>query len=286
MIADRNLLESQAVPLHAAPFTSDYPQFLPASSPTDDTTVRSWRGTIKPFADDTVAKFALVEMELERPLWISAGQILGGTPASSHWAAPLLVRMDQVCDVLICEQQNAIPRAYLLSPRFHEYYGIPGIHPHPRSDQLIEYGGIRIPGLCVFSSAEFVFEPGVDPHTQFLDQVTQYVAKHLIWLRTRRRLKKIGASEPIVLHQPQAGAYIDDTAPIERFEVLPTGLTRTIEYWSGFWPGKIASASTPLEHLQKIRPNGRCWCGMARKYGDCHRSLDLASLPEDQRKRY
>ena len=46
-------------------------------------------------------------------------------------------------------------------------------------------------------------------------------------------------------------------------------------YWSGYWPGKAARAITPAEHVRRIKPTQRCWCGLNKKYDECHRNRDL-----------
>ena len=75
-----------------------------------------------------------------------------------HWAHPLLVGMDTACDVLICTQADAMPRAYLLNPRFQPFYADTMIHPHPRADQTILYEGKALPRLMCF------LECGTDIH--------------------------------------------------------------------------------------------------------------------------
>ena len=31
----------------------------------------------------------------------------------------------------------------------------------------------------------------------------------------------------------------------------------------------------PAEHVQQIKPTQRCWCGLNRPYGECHRKRDM-----------
>ncbi|WP_421800882.1 SEC-C metal-binding domain-containing protein [Granulicella sibirica] len=213
-------------------------------------------------------------MEAERPLWISEGVIRPSQERGTHWADPLLVNMNVRCEVMLCIQDNAMPRAYLLKPRFQPYYSDTTIHPHPRGDQAILHNGRPLPGLCVFSSAEMVFSDEYDFYTQFLDQLTQYVAKHLIWLRTRRLCRKF-AGQTIVLYQPRPGEQIIEQAPYTHWVQLPQGPVQAQDFWSGYWPGKPAKAMTSVEHLWQISPTQRCWCGLNKAYGDCHRPLEL-----------
>jgi len=277
-------IPTHAVPL-AAPLTPDYPQFVPVETPNDGITVSAWRGIIQPFMDDETARSVLADVEAERTLFIAAGSICGGGKPVSHWANPLLVDMNVKCEVLICIQPEALPRAYLLKPRFEVYYENLEIHPHPRGDQAIKYAGARIPGLCVVSGAEFVFNPDQNFHTQFLDQVTQYVAKHLIWLKTRR-LYRLCESRKTALYTPHPGEVICERPPTQHIVALPTGPVSVCDFWSGYWPGKGAKAMNPLEHIRQIRLNQRCWCGLAKEYAQCHRPLDLAQLSPQSQLRY
>jgi hypothetical protein len=213
-------------------------------------------------------------MEAERTLWISAGSIRPSESKEQHWAYPLLLGMDETCEVMLCTQMDAMPRAYLLSPRFQPHYTYTLIHPHPRADQTILYEGKPLPGLCVFSSAEMTFSEDMNFYTQFLDQLAQYVAKHLIWLRTQRLCRRIG-NVTSVLYQPRPGETILEQVPVAHWVQLPLGPVWATDYWSGYWPGKTARAITPSEHLRQIKPNQRCWCGLNMKYGECHRNRDL-----------
>jgi hypothetical protein len=262
--------------------TADYPQFAPAEPPKDGLTVSAWRGVLKPFEDDAAARSILCDMEAEHTLWISEGKIKPSTLNRQHWAHPLLLGMDVSCEVMLCTQENAMPRAYLINPRFQPYYADTMIHPHPRGDHAFLYEGKPLPGLCVFSSAEMIFTQAANFYTQFLDQLTQYVAKHLIWLRTRRLCRRVGNTTS-VLYQPRPGEAILEHAPQFRLVQLPTGPVQAIDFWSGYWPGRGAMAMTPAEHLRQIGSTQRCWCGLNKKYGDCHKAQDvlLASRPAD-----
>jgi hypothetical protein len=254
--------------------TPDYPQFVQVEPPADGLTISAWRGTLKPFSSDAAARSILCDMEAELMLWVWEGSIRPGESICQHWAHPLLIGMETVCDVLVCTQTDAMPRAYLLNPRFQLFYADTMIHPHPRADQTIIYEGIVLPGLCVFSSAELTFSEETNFYTQFLDQLTQYIAKHLIWLRTRRLCRRSG-DVTSVLYQPRPGELIVEKAPVAHSVQLPTGKIRVIDYWSGYWPGKAAKAITPSEHVRKIKPSQRCWCGLNKRYGDCHRTVDI-----------
>jgi hypothetical protein len=255
--------------------TPDYPQFVEVMPLADGLTVSAWRGLVQPFSSDVAARAILCDMEAERTLWVSAGSIRPGESTGQHWAHPLLIGMNTRCDVLVCTQKDAaMPRAYLLNPRFQLFYADTMIHPHPRADHTILYEGKELPGLCVFSRAELAFDEETNFHTQFLDQLTQYLAKHLIWLRTRRLCRRSGGVMS-VLYQPYPGEFIVEQAPVAHWVQLPSGRILVVDYWSGYWPGKAAKAVTPAEHVRQIKPMQRCWCGLNRKYGECHRANDV-----------
>ncbi len=257
--------------------TPDYPQFEPTAVPGDGISVSAWRGNLKPFHNDAVVPSILADMEAERTLWISEGVIRPSASRSNHWASPLLTHMDMVCEVMLCVQPDAMPRAYLLSPRFKPWYADTRFHPHPRGDQTILFEGRPLPGLCVFSSAETTFDSNRNLYTQFLDQLTQYVAKHTIWLRTQRLCRTIGNST-VVLHQPRPGETILEQPPRFQTVVTPGGPCLAVDFWYGHWPGKPAKATTTDLHLRHIRSTQRCWCGLNKTYGECHRPLEVALI--------
>lgn len=279
-------LATSGVPPVAAHLTPDYPQFQQCEAPDDGVTQRAWRGVIKPFSTDEDARSLLADFEADKQVWISAGRIRALPNITSHWANPLLVNMDISCEILLCEQCQAVPRAYLLSPVFPEYYANndPVIHPHPRGDQTITYQGRKIPGLCIVSGAEFSFDKNISLATQFLDLTTQYVAKHLIWLRTRRLLRTDGNSTT-VLYQPMVAEPIFDDRPRVQRLMTPAGRINIFDYWTGYWPGKHARAMNPLQHVQQIKPTQNCWCGAFKHYGACHRESDITQLSPEDRKR-
>jgi hypothetical protein len=204
----RSRLAQEVAPM----LTPDYPQFDPAEPPPDGSTVSAWRGVLQPFENDAAACSILCDIEQERTLWVSAGSIRSSASNEQHWAHPLLTGMDVACEVMVCAQTDAMPRAYLLSPRFQPYYADTVVHPHPRADHAILHEGQLLPGLCVFSSAELTFRDDIDFYTQFLDQLTQYVAKHLILLRTRHLCRWSG-NGVTVLYQPAPGEAIPEQAP-------------------------------------------------------------------------
>jgi hypothetical protein len=97
---------------------------------------------------------------------------------------------------------------------------------------------------------------------QFIDQVSLWVARHLIWLRTRRLYRNSlgGISEIFV---PMPGEPVGYASPSGQF-------------WRGHWAGPRARATTAAEHVRSISPNTECWCGSGTNYGGCHRPREAA----------
>jgi hypothetical protein len=261
-----------AGPESSAPLCVEYPQFSPVPVPEGSDAVEAWIGTIQPFTDDESARGFLTSIEDDRELFISSGTVRTGlTRRKPHWADPLLLHMDVRCKILLLIQPYpAHPRAYLLNPRFPEHYS--WVHPHPRFDFSIRWQNKIVPGLCVYSASEFQLSPGTDRNTQFLDQAVLYVARHLIWLRTRQLYRGF-PPRGVLLHTPRPGELIPDDRPV----VIAAAHRREkpiLDYWAGYWAGPVAHAMSPAEHLKSIRPTHECWCTSGLPYGKCHRSPD------------
>jgi SEC-C motif len=277
MDAEATIHFSELVPRKPAPLSPSYRQFLRTEIPLGSSATHAFCGTIQPFNSDDDARSFLRDMEAGRNSWVSEGNIRAGESKGQHWADPLLVGMRVKCDILIViPSAPAHPRSYLLSPRFHRHYCIPDIHPHPHGDDWeIFHGGGYVPGLCLYSAAEFRYDRSGDVFQQFLDQVTLYVGCHLIWLRTRRQCRKIGP-ETIVLHQPKPGEKIVVDSP-QRSIILINGRQRAVlDFWTGYWPGRSARATTPAQHVKQIPRNAECWCCSGLRYDHCHFVRELA----------
>lgn len=270
------------VPQFAAPLSSEYPQFTRVVLPGGSNAESAWVGEVQPFASDVAARAFLHDVEAGRTIWVSSGRIQEKTAAGVHWADPLLTGMSVRCKLLILVQPApAHPRAYLLDPYFPEHYSV--IHPHPRADLTIEWSGKRVPGLCVYSAAEFAFDPSRDRSSQFLDQATLYVARHLIWLRTRQLFRGF-PPKGILLRAPLPGEQVFIDKPVMR-QAATGNASPIIDYWRGYWPGATAVAFDAGTHLSRIRPNQECWCGAGEPYGVCHRPADLAKQSQPNQMR-
>jgi hypothetical protein len=259
-------------PVGGAPLCSLYQQFLRVDVSAGIEAASAWIGDIRPFSSDSCARAFLESIECDKPIWISGGNVREEKSRQRHWANRLLVNMTvSFRTLLLILPAPAHPRSYLISPTFPEHYS--WVHPHPRFDQTIEFEGRKIPGLCIYSAAEFQFKPDDDPMTQYLDQLTIYLGKHLIWLRTRELIRGFPPGGQIV-RSLQGGEELIDDRPI-RVPAL-SGRGDVWQYWRGYWPGRSASFSNPQTHLLNIAVDQQCWCGSGGLYGDCHRNEDAS----------
>lgn len=264
MDATANLYPFSAPPT-AAPDLSDYAQFVACSVPENSGANRAFKGFFRPFSDDATARRVLRAIEDSFPLHVSGGRLDVELPnMRNHGLDAYLVDMAVPCTVLVLEfDDTPHPRAYLTEPRMRQRLNWPS---HLRVDKSILIGGHPHPALCVYSGALFKYTSERSLLEQFLDQTATYLAKYLIWLRTRQ------------LFRP----YVDGTRQFE-YRRGPQEAVTGIEllhlpyvYWDGYWPGSSAP-SRPEQHLATIKPNDECWCWSAKRYGDCCRPKDLAN---------
>jgi hypothetical protein len=262
--------------LYAAPTLTTYRQFAEVPVPAGSAALSAWTGAIQPFSSDDSARGFLRDATAGKQIWIHAGSIRDSVPRGGHWADAYLLDMARPCTTLMLVMPPpAHPRAYLLRPKFPEYYS--WMHPHPRFDQTVEWDKGRIPGLCVYSAAEFEYDASCDRTQEFLDQLTIFLGKHLIWLRTRqlyRGFPPVG----ILMSKRAPGEPLFDDAPILVRRALGPGSRPIMDYWAGLWPGPIAAGRDPATHLRTIQPNCECWCGTGVEYDKCHRTRDQGTV--------
>jgi hypothetical protein len=259
----------------ATSLSADYPQFTRVIVPEGSNADSAWIGEIQPFASDDVAKAFLHRIETSGPIWVSSGRIRKEISGKPHWADPLLIGMGVRCKLLILMQPApAHPRAYLLNPVFPEHYSL--VHPHPRFDQMIVWNHKNVPGLCIYSAPEFQYDPMRERISQFLEQATLFVARHLIWLRTRQLLRGFPPTGTLLRVLRPGEALLNDK-PVLVQPAVGTGKP-LLDYWAGYWPGPIAHASNAATHLSIIRSHYECWCGTGVAYGACHRPADLVEV--------
>lgn len=255
-----------------------YAVFYQVEVPPGTSATRAWRGRLEPYRSDEDARNLLTVFETGSSVSCDQGFLSSGAENSNqtaaHWAKPFLISMAQRFEVLILERpvpMHAV--AFSLRPEI-SWHRFPG-HPHLRFDIPLQYAGRTLHGLCVYSAADFTYARNVPRIVQYVDQVSGYLARHLVWERTRRLEDFAGH----ILYQPQPGEPILDIEPqLQPRESLPF-LKHPKQYpervWRGYWPGKSAPAGAQL-HLATIRPSRECWCGSGKKYKLCHLNSELA----------
>ena len=255
----------------ATSLSEDYPQFTRVTVPEGSTANSAWLGEIQPFASDEGARAFLHTIEMNKPIWVSSGRVREESLGKSHWADPLLVGLDVRCKLLILVQPApAHPRAYLLNPVFPEHYSL--VHPHPRFDQTILWNHKNVPGLCIYSAPEFRYDQARGRMDQFLEQATLFVARHLIWLKTRQLFRGF-PPKGTLLRVLQPGEMLLNDKPI-LIQPASGAAKPVLDYWAGYWPGPTSHAFDATTHLRTIHAHRECWCGTGVAYGACHRPAD------------
>ncbi len=196
-----------------------YPQFFEAEVPDGISAIQAWTGKIQPFRDDQMARKVIRLLDANMPLSIDQGfltQPPDGKQLPSHWCEPLLVSMTTVFEILVLDYEKPKhPRGYCTSPPICRG-SFPG-QPHLRNDLSISYGRGSLPALCVYSAADFTFHERLPRIVQFVDQIATYLAKHLVWMRTRRLIDTVTGS---VVHTPLPGEMIS-TLRVESISPIP-----------------------------------------------------------------
>ena len=131
--------------------------------------------------------------------------------------------------------------------------------------------------LCAFTRLRNIGTPLPVPRlVEFVDQTATYLAKHVIWLRTRRLYDTATGA---LLYAPQPGEIIIDTETRDLNHVpgVCKESRQSHRIWLGYWPGTTATMG-PVDHTRAIQPESPCWCGSGAKYGSCHRPRELAWL--------
>jgi hypothetical protein len=276
-----SIASSTPLPPRAAPGILDYPDFELESAPEISGASHAWTGTIQPFSDDLSAQAFLECVESGKKIDVTEGVISARAPVTmSHWAAPLLVNMGVRFRLLILEFEGMEhPRAYGMQPEIS--HNVLPAHPHLRADKTLLVGHQALPALCVYSGAVFVYAAGLPRIVQFLDQTSTFLAKHLIWLRTRT-LWPASFAEP--RRSPFPGELILDIAPRLKTHPIATIKPAGARHWAGYWPGAIAATGAE-QHVRTIRPSQECWCWSGRLYRDCHRPVEAAIVANNRKRK-
>jgi hypothetical protein len=270
MAADASLLPFSAPPT-AAPDLSDYMQFIACSVPEESGAVRAYEGFIRPFSDDATARRVLRAFEDRLTLQISGGRLdVDLLEPRDHHLDHFLVDMAVPFKVLLLEFHGPErPRTYLLDPRM-----VPRVSacPHLRTDKSIEVGGQKFPALCVYSGALEKFDPSRSALEQHLDQTATYLAKYLVWLRTRQLYCLVDVERRLV-RQTRVG---EESAAAKV-------LGSPDLFLDGYWPGPSAPSGI-VGHLSTIKPDDECWCWTGKRYGECCRAKELARVADIESK--
>ena len=250
------------------PTFSSYPQFVEVIAPlatlreTAMQAERAWQGLLQPFANDEDAKLVLRALAADQAVDVSSGWITA--PSGTHLMRPHNdeFRMQNCAiafDVLVLDfPAPAHPWAFSLAPIISNLK-YPS-HPHLRSDRTLTLHSRVLHGMCVYSAAEFQYDPALPRLPQFLHQVSIYLAKHVIWLKT---LRLVNLDTGALVHDGLNLRTLYQNIPVNSiWQKHPQVKT----YWNGLWPGKTAKAGK--DHLS-LDPEGECWCGTGLTYKQC-----------------
>lgn len=270
-IADIAMPAYLPAPLTAAPGIPDYPQFTPTPVPANSNAVRAWSGTLQPFADDDAARNFLHCVESRLPFDVFEGRITAPSHSPRcHWADRCLIGTNLRFHLVILEFGGTRhPHAYCLQPEIS--YDAHPLHPHLRPDRLLAFGHQPLPALCVYSGAEFKYSPEWPRMVQFLDQVSAYLGRHIIWMRTRIVLPERFGERPVL---PTPGDVLFDFPPGFHRDAAISRAARHAPRCVGYWPGAVASTGAQ-QHLKSIKPSQECWCWSGKRYSECHRNSEL-----------
>jgi hypothetical protein len=225
------------------------------------TPTRVWQGVIVPFATDEEAKLALRLLAADLPIAVHGGTLRPAPHVrrmKPHAAEPRLINTDLIFDILVAEFQSpAHPWAFSLSPAILQRPG--RHHPHLRSDRSLRLPSRELQALCVYSAAEFAFDPNCPSMPPFLDQVAIFLAKHVIWLKTQRLFDQNG----VMIHDGiDMSTIMSKIPPDSVWQRVPI----TTTHWIGFWPG--SAAANGAAHI-RLNPERECWCGKGKLYKNC-----------------
>lgn len=261
---------SFSAPPPAASELIDYRWFSPCSVPDKSGATRAFKGFIRPFSDDETGRRVLRAIGANIPLQVSGGRLhVDVAGLQPHPLEEFLVDMAVPFSILLLEfEPPEHPRAFLFEPKM-----VPRLSasPHLRPDKSIEIDGVPYPALCVYSGNLYKYLDGQSRLEQFLDQTATYLAKYLIWLRTRR-LYRWTATGPVLLRSPRPGAAITASGVSHSADLL----------WRGYWPGPSAP-SGPEAHLATVSPKEECWCWSGKRYSECCRPRELKLVVERRR---
>jgi hypothetical protein len=222
--------------------------------------VRAWQGIVTPLPDASEARLVARSLAYDLNVSIHGGQVLPAAETNQLKTLPWEPRLTDPnvsFDVLVLEfDDGSHPWVFSLSPAIVQR--VDRHHPHLRSDRLLELPSRTLSGFCVYSAADFKFDPKSSNLSDFLAQVSIFLAKHVVWLKTLCLVDTSGN----VVHDGREHNLISSISVDTFWQINPTKQAR----WAGVWPG--TPAANGVNHL-KLDPNGECWCGKGKLYKDC-----------------
>lgn len=256
---------SYLAPPATAPELSDYPWFKTCAIPEGSGASKAYRGIIRPFSDDDTARRILRAFEQDLPLQVTGGRLDVELKVSDiHRLDKFLIEMAMPCTILLLEFAGSEhPRTFLLDPPMVPRLSQCG---HVRTDKSIQIDGEWFAALCVYSGSLQYFDGSRSRLEQLLDQTATYLAKYIIWLRTRQLYRKIWNSIELVKTR----------VPFRKI-TMPELPSSPDLFWNGYWPGRSAPAG-PMAHLSTIRPGDECWCWSGNLYEKCCRPKEFEAV--------
>lgn len=266
----------------ALPLAEFYLQFLETPVPPHSAAEQAFLGTIQPFDESSDLLRICRDLREDRVVDIQAGHLRHHQNCSGHHAGSpddvRLVGMHTRFTILALRfSQGRHSQAYALTPEISRQR-FP-LHPHLRDDLDLFFRGRYRQSLCTYFAPDGVCQSMVD----FLDFVSIFLAKHLMWERT---LKLADRATSMTLFQPEPGApVIDSTLPRLGPEYSARNAPFLIHMhhpetrrfgWRGAWPG--SAAPHDLESNLRLPADSECHCGSGRTYGRCHQQMDTEGL--------
>src|SRR6266568_387500 len=259
------------------PLDQYYRSFFEMEVPPGTSASQAWFGRIRPFKNDDDARKLLRLLDRNMQVDVDQGTLIPASNAPdfpAHRLESLLASTGITFSLVVLNYEKRHPEAYSVAP-YIDRITHPG-QPHLRLDRVLTHGGRKLPALCVYSAAEYRYSANVPRLVEFLDQTATYLAKHVIWLRTRQLYH--GATGAL-LYAPRCGEVVVDLEARDT-DFVP-GVCRTCRQSRRIWYGYWAGTSAPMgskEHVSTIQPHSPCWCGSGQQYRFCHKPGEVANL--------
>jgi hypothetical protein len=276
-----------------------YPSFGLVAPPHGSKAVRAWKGRITPFSDNSQLGEIVQDLDKHAKVDVDVEGLLRHHDACRvrHTALPYmsrLIKMRTTFQVLVLEFEGKRHRqAYCLEPEISSR--IFPSHPHLRRDQMA-LADRPVDAICPYRADE-TRSPDL---VTYLDYVSIFLAKHLVWVRTLELRRCSGDAPPTTIYVPRPNAA-DFTPPLATRDALGyplapwLGSTASVRdlvnaaadrkhflAWEGTWVGPAASHD-PAVIVETVRASGDCVCGSGRRYGTCCRSVHVEAIRAGRR---